>query len=299
MPIKSSELRECYLVAARISVRGGIKYSHANEQTETEGSKEIAQWETTRRVDDKEEYSRAQSIRNRYNRAVRGLGVESPIGIIVPMDREDLIEDLDRQWSETVDEFNRAARYSTIRMDLEKFEIKGENMRAMENMLGSMRETLGDLKDAINSADYEEIRDVVKRMRGWVSVLPDEQASSVQKAIDDARTQAREIRKALVKKGEQIEEVKRTVSVASVDLARFALLDDAPDVDPDAPTAADVQAAAAGLRAVNAYGEAEPQDEPQGTETAPEDEPDEPEPYGPQAPAPSPVGPRVLDLDDF
>lgn len=298
MSIKSSEMRECFLVAAKISVRGGIKYSHANEQTETEGSKETAKWETTRRLDDKAEYAKAQSIRNRFNRAVRGLGVDSPIGIIVPMDRDDLIQDMDQEWSALVSDFNLGSRFSTIRMDLEKFEIKGENMRAMENVLGSMRETLSDLRDALEAADYDEVRDVVKRMRGYISVLPDQEAATMQLAIDDARTQAREIRKALVRKGEQIEDVKRTISVATVDLARFALLDEEGD-EPleDAPTASDVLAAAAGVQAVAAYGtvsednQGDPQDE-EGDEPAPA-------PYGPPAPRVSTVPARVLDLDDF
>jgi hypothetical protein len=295
--MRLSELKECYLVAAKNSVRGGIRYTHANERTETEGSKETAQWETTRRLDDKAEYAKAQSIRNRYNRAVRGLGVDSPIGIIVPMDREDLIEDFDRQWSETVADFNATARFSQVSMDLEKFEIKGENMRAMENMVNSMQNTLGDLRAALESADYDEIREVVKRMRGYISVLPDNQAASIQTAIDDARVQAREIRKALVRKGEEIEDVKRTVSVATVDLARFALLgeensDDAPQ---DAPTASDVMAAAAGVQAVAAYGAVD-SDGPQ--DASPQDEPDDPEPYGPPKPVATVPG-RILDMDDF
>jgi len=274
MGITAKDIKPCYLVNYRCSVHGGIKYKRGKEDVEREGQAETATWETVRYMDDKEEYKAATSIRAKCKREIENLGVPSVLGVILEKERLDDLESLVADWQDQVDTFNAGSQFSNLRFVVVRFEVTGENEVALESMLSDMRDTLDELRSAVESADYKGIREVVQRMKGYVSVLPDNAAASVAKAIEDARVQARQIRRALVKKGEQLEEVQTQVNTYTIDMARFALLDtESPESDDDAGAedGDDIAAAMAGVRAAAVFMDGdEDADEPKGTEDADE-----------------------------
>jgi len=251
--LSTRNLKPCFFVMPKCSVQGGMHYQRSPEETEEIGTEEHATWETKRVINDKDEYRKAQNLRSQFLRDVRKLGVADDAGVIVDMDREDDITKLYEEWRETFNEFNSAAQFSRIRFRISRFRILSDNEQILKDMLRDMRETMDDLREMIVAADYQGIRSVVSRMKGWVTVLPDEAAANVQSTIEDARTQARSIKRALEKRGEQLEDVQKDVDTSVVDMARFVMMGDASEDDYDGPDSADVYAAAAGSQAAAAF----------------------------------------------
>jgi len=271
MGITAKDLKPCFLVNYRCSVHGGVKYQRGAGDIEVEGQREKSTWETVKVLDDREEYKTATNIRSKIKREVENLGVSSILGVILDKERLDDLEALVKEKQDEVTEFNTSAQFSALRFAVVRFEIKGDNEVALESMLSDMRDTLGELREAVASADYKGIREVVQRMKGYITVLPDNAAASVAKAIEDARVQARQIRRALVKKGEQLEEVQNQVSTLTIDAARFAMMDmeDAPEVEDTMDSDSDDLAAAmAGVRAAAVFYDADEEEEPTEDEDA-------------------------------
>ncbi len=296
--LKAKDLNPCYLVNFRCSVHGGIQYRRGQEDVEQEGQREKATWETVRVLSDKDEYKKATSLRGKCKREIEKLGVDSVLGVIMDKARIADLESTVTAYQEEIDAFNAAANFSTMRFAVVRFEVKGDNEVALESMLSDMRDTLDALREAVANADYKEIRKVIQMMKGYATVLPGDAAKQVTNAIDDARVQARQIRRALEKRGEQLEEVQNQVSTASVDMARFALLDtestdsaeDNGEADGD-----DLGAAMAGVRAAAVFYDA---DEDTGEGDADSDDSDDADPFDGLMGSPVPDFYGVADTDD-
>jgi hypothetical protein len=225
MPTKVKDLKNCYLAAFRVSVHGGIRYSHSEEQRKIEERREESQWKTHKVLDDRDEYKRAQNMRNNMKRSVHRLGKANELGTIVPQENEGQLDDLIQKNKDMVRAFNETARHSNIQFTALKFYISGENEVALEDMLNELRMTLGDLKRAVESADFKSIRSVVEKLKGYDMVLPDTAADYLQRAIADARKQAVQARKALEDRGQELADVQQTMETATVDFARFAVME--------------------------------------------------------------------------
>jgi len=230
MPLETKDLKACYLIGYKVSVHGGIHYEHSGEEKSTNGTAEFASWQTDKEVNDAAEYKRAQALRNKAKRYLNKLGVSNELGVVVPVENLQQIKDTYRSLSVEVDRFNVEAIFSSIRFRVLRFKIEGENEVALQDMLADMRSNLVDLKAAVKKADVKGIRDVIQRMKGMEMVLPDSAADFVQRAVDDARAQATEMRKALEERKEDLEVVQRRISTSSVDFARFALMEPGSDL---------------------------------------------------------------------
>jgi len=218
------DLKPCFLVAARCSVHGGINYQHDKEQLiEAVGQGEKATWETIRTIEDKVEYVEARGTRSRFLRELTALGVGSVLGVLVPTDKEKELRELSTEWRAKINEFNSKSVYSKLLVSIMVFKIQGENEEALDSMLYDLKDTMEELKAAIKLADYKGIREVVQRLRGFSTVLPDSAAEKLVNAVQDARAQANMIRKALEKQGEKLEVIQKQISTSTVDLAAFAI----------------------------------------------------------------------------
>lgn len=225
MPTKVKDLKNCFLVAFKVSVHGGIRYAHSDSKTEVKERREESEWRTHKVLNDRDEYKKAQNMRNNIKRSVHRLGRANELGTIVPVENEDKLEELIAKNREMVREFNATAGYSNIQFTALKFYISGENEAALEDMLSELRDTLGDLKRAVAAADFKSIRAVVDKLKGYDMVLPETAADYLQRAIADARKQAAEARKSLEERGAELSEVQQTMETSTVDFARFAVME--------------------------------------------------------------------------
>lgn len=225
MPVQVKDLKNCFLVAFKVSVHGGISYKHSNEDIRLVQKREESEWLTNKVVNDKEEYNDAQSLRGIIKRSLDRLGRTGELGTIVPVESEEELDKLIAQNRERVQEFNAKAGFSNMRFSALKFHISGENEVALTDMLEDLRDTLEELRTVVQKADYTGIRGVVAKLQGFDAVLPPTAADYLQRAVADARVQAREAKKLLERRGEDLGDVQAKMSTSTVDFARFAVMD--------------------------------------------------------------------------
>jgi hypothetical protein len=225
MPTRTEDLKNCFLVAFKASVHGGLSYKHSDSKVETDGRREDSEWKTNKTIDDKEERNNSVALAGRIKRAVDRLGRPNELGTIVPAENEGKLDEVIEKCREDVRAFNAVSAFTNLRFTALKFYISGENEAALDDMLQDLRDTLGDLKDAIKSADFKNIRAVVAKLKGFDAVLPESAADYLQRAMADARKQATVARKALEERGKDLEEVQREMDSSTVDFARFAVME--------------------------------------------------------------------------
>lgn len=248
MPVQVKDLKNCFLVAFKVSVHGGISYSHSKEKLEVIGRREESSWQTDKILNDREEYNKAQSLRGIIKRSLARLGRDGDLGAIVPVENEKDLDALIEENRQKIRQFNEEARFSTMRFTALKFYIQGENEAALEDMLRDLRDLLDELKASVEGADYKGIRDVVTRLKGFEAVLPENAADYLQRAVADARKQANTARKALEDAGQQLQDVQRKMSTSTVDFARFAVMEPGDEIDTDNPLVQKLVEAQAGMR---------------------------------------------------
>jgi len=233
MPTKREDLKNCFLVAFKAGVHGGLSYRHSDGKVFVKGSAEESSWKTDKLINDKDERNKAVCMASQIKRSVNKLGRENELGTIVPVENEEALDDLIEKCKQDVADFNATGVYTHLRFTALKFFISGENEVALEDMLGDLRETLDELRSAVKSADFQSIRSVVTKLKGFDMVLPKSAAEHLQRAIADARKQATDVRKSLEERGKDLEDVQREMNTTCVDFARFAVMDPSEALESD------------------------------------------------------------------
>jgi hypothetical protein len=201
----------------------------------TEEGAEVSSWRTVKTVLDPENSKKAMSLRGKFMGEVIKLGAQygSEKIVFVDFERADDVEALKVRWAAEVKAFNASSPIVKINFGLlPPLNLTGENEYLLGNLLDELKSTMVEMKEALENADYESVRKVATRLKGFVTLVPDQQASQIVAAIADARKQARQIKAKLEKKGEQIAKVQEMISTAQVDLAVAACIgEDLPLVD--------------------------------------------------------------------
>lgn len=229
MPMTEKDLKGCWLVWYPVSVSGGCTYTQTDRKETREQQdakvKEEAEWKAKKVVDDVDEYRKANALRNRAKRRIRGLGAPAAPGIVlVPLERSVELDSRRADMTKVVTEFNADSVYSKVSFRCYKYPIAGENEVLLADMLGQLRVTLEELKAAEQAADFKGIKSVLDRLAGFDAVLPESAADYLQRAVVDARAQARNIEKSLEDKSKTLEELQMEMQTSQVDFARFAVM---------------------------------------------------------------------------
>jgi len=194
------QLRPCLLLAATVSRHGGQSYTRANEKrTEREDGSVKTDWETTKILSDEIEFGEAMKLQNKCKRELTKLGRHMPVGVIAAADKRDEIQAFRDEWRAAFTEFNSTARFSKVEFSMMIFEIGGENVQALEEVLEQLREGLGDLEKVFASDSPTSMRDVVRRMAGFSELLPERVATTLELAVKAAQKRASEISRADIK----------------------------------------------------------------------------------------------------
>ena len=192
MPITVKELRDCTIVNYKISRHGGQKYQRENEATAVnpDTGEEVKTWDTKKATKDPKEFKRAGSIQSKAKYALRHLGANSPMGVIVRRDRREEVESLADYWEREVNEFNATSNNTDIDCWITVFDLEGRNVAQLEKVLDRMFTVLGDLQTALDTHDPENIRNVLKKMSGYSEILPDAAADAFNNAVKTAKNKA-------------------------------------------------------------------------------------------------------------
>lgn len=237
MPLDFTELKGCWLVWYPVSVHGGCTYSRTDPEVETIEKREESIWLTDKIVQDIAEHKGANALRNLVKRRIRKLGAPAAPGIVlVPLEDEEQLDAIRAEMTQKVKDFNADSNFTDVKFRCYKYRIEGENEEVLKEMLNELRETLMELRRAEQAADFKGIRNVIQRLAGFETVLPEDAGDYLQRAVADAKAQAKEIEKSLKEKGVTLKQVKARISTSSVDFARFAVMEPGgtlPEVDND------------------------------------------------------------------
>lgn len=190
---------------------------------------EVSRWRTEKRIPDPENARKALGLRAKFIKEVCGLGVQygQEKLVFVDFEKADDLEDCKNRWKAQVEEFNLSSPIVKINFGiLPPLDLTGSNEYLLGNLLDELKDTMGQMKSALEAADYKGVREVVGRLKGFVTLVPDQQASLIANAIADAKKQARSMRALLVRKGKAIEEVQSMISTSTVDIAVAACMGD-------------------------------------------------------------------------
>jgi len=194
------QLRPCLLLAGTVSRHGGQSYTRANEKrVEREDGSVQTDWETTKILQDEDEFAEAVSLQNKCKVRLAKLGRHMPIGVIAAADKRDEIRAFRDEWRMVFAEFNSKARFSRVEFSLMIFEIAGENVQALEEVLDELRTGLADLERVYSTDNPVTMRDVIKRMTGFSELLPERVATTLDLAVKAAKKRAGEISRANLK----------------------------------------------------------------------------------------------------
>ena len=258
----SKRFKPCMLVMFAAHTHRAHDYKVGEREASVlEDGTEVSSWRTTKIVQDPENTKKAAALRATFINRVCGLGAQygSEKLVFVDFERRDDLEMLQAEWKDKVKEFN--AQSPIVKVDffcLPPLDLTGSNEYMLGKLLDEMRDTMLEMKEALQAADYKKVRNVVVKLKGFTSLVPDEACAAITDAIADARKQAKMMKRELEKRGTAIEEVQAMINTSTVDLAAaVTLLDDEPEIETEGAEVlmgalAEQQAAALDLGDMNA-----------------------------------------------
>lgn len=228
-------LKPGILVSLKTTVRGGITYERVGLAAEagTDGAS-VARWETTRIIDDPDEYSRANQVRTAASSVIRKVCTKTTFGLLCSEAMEAELTAAMAKARALCDEFNATATTTSVRVFTIKGRIASTDEEAARAIASEVTLLLEDMQRGIKEADPKKIREAANKARELGSLLGPEQSEKVAKAVETARSAARAIVRRVEKAGEDAKLVIQELTVAPIEVARFAFLDMEDGADADA-----------------------------------------------------------------
>jgi hypothetical protein len=219
-------LKPGFLVSLKTSVSGGIFYRRTDLDKGTdESAAEYAKWETTRRIDDPEEYTRAQKTRSAASALIRAVCAHTAFGLLCPEVREDQLNEAIVQAQVLIDAHNKTAHATFIRVYVLRGKIASSDEEAVRALSSEVRELLEEMQSGIRSLDVKAIRDAAQKARKLGQVLEGEQAKKVSDAVEAARDAAKQIVKRLDTDGTEATRAVAEAMSGPIERARFSFLE--------------------------------------------------------------------------
>jgi hypothetical protein len=220
-------IRPGLLVSLKTSISGGVMYERRDLPVDGDGSDKTAKarWETTRIIEDADEYDRATTARGRAGKAIRKLCTDTAFGLLCP---ESMEADLDAAIARAraiADEHNTGAARTRVSIYVIKGRIASSDTEAARAIGQEVATLIDGMNGAIDRLDPEAIRAAASKARELASMLSPELSEKVGAAVDAARRAARQIVKRIEKEGEQAAVVLADIQRGAIEKARMAFLD--------------------------------------------------------------------------
>lgn len=216
-------LRPGMLVSLKTSVKGGVKYDRETlEQSHaTEEGTLRAKWETTKEVENPEEFELAQKIRGKCRSLITGICAQSDFGLLCPSNRVKDLEAAIEQARGISEQFNLVATRSTVSFYIITGQVAVDDVEATRAIAAEVRGLMDAMEQGVKAADVEAIRAAANKARNLGSMLSDEAGQRVKEAVEQARAVASKI----ARSGDEAAKVVAEIRLDAVEKARFAFLD--------------------------------------------------------------------------
>jgi len=220
-------IQNSMLVIYKMTLRGGVKFTHSDHRIVESGSREVVEWDTTREIEDVGEMGEARSLRGKAERSLLKLGVKLPCGFVVTDTTEmhERLQELETSIRGEFLAFNRKAQYSSLEFVLILTSWRGSGEGALQMITDDLREAISQLQDATSNVDVIDMREAAKRIKGFVNIAVPEVGGALTRLVKDAQAQASRLNKRLKETDYDFEAVRKEVDLAPVESARF-LVDD-------------------------------------------------------------------------
>ena len=221
--LNSRTIRPGRLVGLKTTIRGGVEYSTTviEEEHLTDSGAEAARWETERRIADPDEFERAKTARSKARTAITRVCVPSDFGYLCPEDR---VADLEAGVAEArriAEAFNASSQVTHLGVNVITGRILPDDQEAVKAINSELSSLLSQMERGIQRIDVKAIREAADQAKRIGAMLSPDANERVQKAVEIARQQARE----LVKAGEAAATAVDQAALASITETRMAFLD--------------------------------------------------------------------------
>jgi hypothetical protein len=186
-------IRPGLIVSLHTAVVGGVRYARTDLDAPQEGKGERARWETTRTIEDPEEWRAARAAQSAASCAIWKVCVRSPFGLLCPMDREPLLDEAISRARAIVAAHNATARVARVELRVLKGRLGAEDVVEIASEVTGRLETADQ---QIAAGDAKGARKAATAARSLAEMLGEAAAAKVREAVKAARAAAREVAKA-------------------------------------------------------------------------------------------------------
>ena len=221
----TTSLKPGLLVSLNTRCRGGVEYIKEDLGKDIDGRQETAEWKTQRTIADRMEFDAARKAQSAMSAAVRRYCCKTPFGLLCPTERQDQLNEGVREAEEIRDNFNRTARFSSLRLVVMVGRIEATDEIAARRIAAEIRDLLSQMDNAVRRMDVDSIREAADAAKELEDMLEERQGQVLGEAIKAARSAAREMVREAKKNAGKLEAVMLKTSTAPIQSARFAFLD--------------------------------------------------------------------------
>lgn len=221
-----STLRPGILVSLKTSIHGNIAYRKIDTERERKDANgvSIAKWETTRKIEDPDEFEAAKKIRQDARQIVARVCANTAFGLLCPEADSDILQNAITDAQALVKKFNDVSKITKVGVYVISGKVAQDDVQAVQAINSEVRDLLDDMKEGIEALDVKRIRDAANKARSIGQMLQPDTAARITTAIEAARKSAREIVKAGENASQAIDQ--RTLRVLSESRTAFLDLDE-------------------------------------------------------------------------
>jgi hypothetical protein len=227
MSLKSKTLIPGLLVGLSTNIKGDnvtydktvIEEEHVDELGQLVGS-----WQTDKTVADAAEYELAKKIRGRARTLITSICAKSDFGYLCPEAKQSELEAAIRQATEICDDFNLTARITEVNVYTITGRIAATDEQAARAIKGELNNLLEAMDAATQKFDVKAIREFRAKAQKLGQMLTPDVRKSLDEALDERRTLATKINKA-IKAGEEASKELDAQTLAALARSRTAFLD--------------------------------------------------------------------------
>ncbi len=225
-----STIRPGLLVSMRTGLRGNVSYSTRvveEDHIEDDGSRRAA-WETNRMIELPGEHEEAVKVRGKARSLITAVCSPSSFGLLCPEAMRDKLTIAIDMARAVITDFNERATVTRASLHVIIGRVASDDVEAIRAINSEVRDLLTAMEDGLKKLDVDAVREAANKARSLSAMLSPEAAGRAQKAIDVARSAARQIVKAGETAAVEIDEATfRTITQAR---AAFLDLDDAAEI---------------------------------------------------------------------
>jgi hypothetical protein len=195
--IKPSTIRPGLLVVIKSHVTGNVTYHKRDLGTKAErNGREVAEWETTRTIEDAKEFKAAGAVRMKALGLMYNVCARSSFGLLCPEDKAAKLTEMVAKARKMTDDFNAKAKVTRVSFNIIAGRVAQDDVEATRAINSEVRDLIDRMETGIKTLDVGAVREAAAKAKLLGSIVTPSSNERLTAAIDAARAAARKIVKA-------------------------------------------------------------------------------------------------------